>query len=386
MADPIKRVHYFDHQFLHADDFIDEQEYHIRLRRLHNAALHTWGIARGLDLSFKTGESRATVSEGVAVDVDGREIVLANSSPTPDLSSHKNKTVYITIAYSEKGTDPTTETGVSGETRMTEEPEIRVAEDPPVDPSQELILGRLKLDENAKITLKDEGEERNKRRLAGVIGGDLEARSLRLSLPDAARSQWPALSCGAAKRIDLTGSLSISGNVGTGTAEPKNPLSVSGGAAIGSGYADKTAPDNGLLVEGNVGIGTSDPKMELQVIGDIGLGSKEASLYAPGGFENLNLIRGTVAPDGGILGGQGYSVDHTGPGLYNITFRPAFSAKPTVVVTQQFPNEDNFSSVGGAVTDNCVVVAVSNTCCRIKTGNSERAADRRFHFVAIGPR
>jgi hypothetical protein len=267
MADPIKRVNYFDHQFLHADDFSDEQKYHISMRQHHNRLLHTWGIARGLDLSFKTGEPSATVSEGVAVDGNGREIVLAESRLTPDLSGYKNKTVYITIVYAEEETNLTNETGVSGNTRVTETPQIRVAEDPPVDPSQELILGRLMLDKNAKINGKDEGEEPHKRRLAGVIGGDLEVRCLRLSLPDAASSQWPALSCGAPGQVSLTGHLTVSGNLGLGTASPQSPLAVSGGAAIGSGYADQKAPDNGLLVEGNVGIGTTSPEATLDVVG-----------------------------------------------------------------------------------------------------------------------
>ena len=41
----VKRLHYFDHQFLRADDFADEQSYHLTLRRLHNQLLHSWGIA-----------------------------------------------------------------------------------------------------------------------------------------------------------------------------------------------------------------------------------------------------------------------------------------------------------------------------------------------------
>jgi hypothetical protein len=429
MADPIQRVHYFDHQFLHAADFIDEQQYHIRLRRLHNAALHTWGIARGLDLSFKTGESRATVSEGVAVDGNGREIVLAGSRLTPDLSGHKNEAVYITIAYSEKETDSTTETGVRGERRVTEEPEIRVAENPPVDPSQELILGRLTLDKDAKITRKDEGEEPNTRCLAGVIGGDLEARRLRLSLPDAASSQWPALSCSAASQVDLTGSLivtgnvgigtkpnsqsqltvkgasslegalsvteaadlkgglTVTGNVGIGTTEPKSPLSVSGGAAIGSGYADKRAPDNGLLVEGNVGIGKTSPEVALDVTGtlraDVATVGKDALpvVVSAESGECLRIIRGSVNANATIAAGRGFKVSRDAKeNRYLVDFGPAFSDKPVVVAA---------SNVERSLTrlETCLVEGVDKTGCRIFCFDVHSLApiEGPFQFVAVGP-
>jgi len=65
----------------------------------------------------------------------------------------------------------------------------------------------------------------------------------------------------------------VAGNVGIGTAAPKNKLDVAGGAVIGASYSGiKTAPPNGLLVQGNVGIGTSVPSgnLKLDVEGQIG--------------------------------------------------------------------------------------------------------------------
>ena len=41
MANITIRVHFFDHQFLHKEDFTAEQEYHIGKQRRHNKLLHT---------------------------------------------------------------------------------------------------------------------------------------------------------------------------------------------------------------------------------------------------------------------------------------------------------------------------------------------------------
>ena len=56
------------------------------------------------------------------------------------------------------------------------------------------------------------------------------------------------------------------GNIGIGTAAPKNKLDVGGSAAIGATYSGTSAgPANGLIVEGNVGIGTAGPGVKLDV-------------------------------------------------------------------------------------------------------------------------
>jgi hypothetical protein len=57
--------------------------------------------------------------------------------------------------------------------------------------------------------------------------------------------------------------------LGIGTsAAPLSTLDVSGGAAIGAGYAGVTAaPTNGAIIQGNVGIGTTSPMQSLDVNG-----------------------------------------------------------------------------------------------------------------------
>jgi hypothetical protein len=217
VAEPSKRVHYFDHQFLRAKDFTDEQDYHVGMRRLHSRMLHTWGIAEGgLKLSVDSGASRVDISEGVAVDGEGREIVLREDDQTPDLSGLAGKTIFITISYDQQETDATEETGVTGNTRWEEKPIIGISENAPRDPSQQLILGRATVvrREDGTISIEtDDGEEPNRRRAAGVVGGDMEMRSLALTDPDVISTQWPRMRLGAANRADLAGNLHVTGNI-----------------------------------------------------------------------------------------------------------------------------------------------------------------------------
>jgi len=77
MAD-IKRLHYFNHQFLVESDFTDEQQYHLVMRRRHNAALHDYGVADGLAVS-RSGDREITIQPGMAIDRGGRELVLLDS-------------------------------------------------------------------------------------------------------------------------------------------------------------------------------------------------------------------------------------------------------------------------------------------------------------------
>ena len=47
----VKRLNYYNSQFLKENDFNDEQLYHNQMRRFHNRALHTWGIVEGLEVA-----------------------------------------------------------------------------------------------------------------------------------------------------------------------------------------------------------------------------------------------------------------------------------------------------------------------------------------------
>lgn len=150
---PTKRLKYFTHQFLREQDFEAEQAYHIAMRRLHNRAVHGWGIVEGLAV-HKKNEKEITIDPGVAIDGQGREIVLTNQV-TRDLSSfERNSHTYITISYDETldDSDRYSSGGVEGYTRTTESPLVSERRHDPVKDGSVLTLARIRINENGNVS------------------------------------------------------------------------------------------------------------------------------------------------------------------------------------------------------------------------------------------
>ncbi len=96
----------------------------------------------------------------------------------------------------------------------------------------------------------------------------------------------------------------------------------------------------------------------------------------------LRVIRGTVDASGKRIAGSGFSVGKEG-NKWKISFNPDFGSTPTVIATQQHP-DNNTSKDGGNTRDNAVVVAVNKAWAYIKTGDGGGDHSwRRFHFIAI---
>lgn len=232
MFPPTKRMNYFDHQFLRVDDFRDEQAYHQGMRRAHNRMLHTPGVAHGLAVEDR--DSTLTVSPGVALDGQGREIVLdggAQLEVPPELAG---KTAWVTIAYGERPIDPTTETGVAGDRRWEEVPALRLDATAPSDPETRLVLGRVTIDTSGSVAAVDDGEGGARRRVAGPApGAELQVRSLAVQ-----------------------GGATVAGTLAVGGAAGDAPLHVPGGRAF--------ATTDGDL---KVGTGTNRLKVGVEVAG-----------------------------------------------------------------------------------------------------------------------
>ena len=80
MPNNIERLNYYEREHLRSFDFTAEQNYHLEMRRRLNIALHLWGIVDGLDVRkgniVPGAPDQFYITEGMAIDAYGREIVL----------------------------------------------------------------------------------------------------------------------------------------------------------------------------------------------------------------------------------------------------------------------------------------------------------------------
>jgi hypothetical protein len=100
-----KRPRHFDGRLLTAADFADEQAYLVKKHRLHQTALHGSGIVQGLQVQGTDAGNAVTVGAGLALDREGREIVVAAEALVP-VSPATALPAYVVVEYAERRTDP----------------------------------------------------------------------------------------------------------------------------------------------------------------------------------------------------------------------------------------------------------------------------------------
>src|SRR5258706_15190601 len=91
---------YYQGQLLLAEDFLEEQNYHIKARRHHSANLHGWGVVHGLTISREGAQSIA-VHLGFAVDKLGNEISLKNRQLIDLAEFRPNERLNVNLSYEE---------------------------------------------------------------------------------------------------------------------------------------------------------------------------------------------------------------------------------------------------------------------------------------------
>ena len=170
---------------------------------------------------------------------------------------------------------------------------------------------------------------------------------------------------------------------------PRQPMTATPLASVAAGLGSATAlPGGNVFSSGaqgisftgtnsNVGIGTTTPTQRLDVRGNIAMGNN-GELRAPGGEENLRIIRGDIrGSDGTIRNGSGFTFTRQGVGDYIVTFNTAFSLDPAVTATA-FTNGPNL---------NVILVGLSPGFVQFRVFNASGAlTDSNVHFIAIGPR
>ncbi|HYU79693.1 MAG TPA: hypothetical protein VEK56_11955 [Vicinamibacterales bacterium] len=143
-----ERPRYFTGQLLDQDDFRAEQSYHLEGRRRHAIEFHTPGVA-GLEVTVQ-GPRAVQISRGMAVDRNGREIVLRDAC-TIAVDPVPNGSAYVTIEYSESDDPPGASSEATENARTTEYAVLRIASTPPVPDGPALQLARVPFDKAGNL-------------------------------------------------------------------------------------------------------------------------------------------------------------------------------------------------------------------------------------------
>ena len=170
---PLDRLNYYNGQRLEAADLKLEQQYHIRVRRWLNKSLYTTGIARGLEvIKDPVNLGNVFVRPGMALDVEGREIILldqkvmpAIGNPTPVGGQVDGN--YLIIQYNEQATEieqngcvtrPSKKKGRDGSTLawggpaiLRAEPILGWTDTLPDENSGKIVLAQVELDSQCHV-------------------------------------------------------------------------------------------------------------------------------------------------------------------------------------------------------------------------------------------
>ncbi len=208
----IMRMKYFDGLLLKEDDLNLDQNYHMRLHRLHNGYFHDWGIVDGLEVTPVAGYLQVKVSPGYAIDrtldedlndMVGRDIWICENHPDNliNLSNQPiNQDRYITVIYKDdpdKVSDKETEKVEDTEKYIWERGIINYKEKENLgNPSEEIILARIRIIEEAgqkKIVIDDKEADGTQLRKYAVSKGDSQ-EFRKISVGDKGKSLLPYIS------------------------------------------------------------------------------------------------------------------------------------------------------------------------------------------------
>src|SRR5262249_14892043 len=215
-------------------------------------------------------------------------------------------TLFITIAYGEQPTDPTTEAGGPGNTRITETPNLSFSKTAPADTSMTLILARVPRTATGLGPV--DGSDR--RQAGTVVGDNLTISTLTLRKDGVAQPNWPALSCSAANQAAFNSGLAVNGSVGIGPGAPNRNLTISGAGTTGTYANIKNASNEVLLGVDTVAALATMTASDLQIRtsnvtrvvvgsdGNVGIGARAAR----GALEVSTMVGNTTGVFGKDLG------------------------------------------------------------------------------------
>ena len=94
------RNNFFDGRFLTAEDLAREQDYFREKQKLHNRALHGFGVVYGLDVSQRPG--KLVITAGLGIDCQGNEIVVDEPVELCFPQTVADSSTYLSLRYHEQ--------------------------------------------------------------------------------------------------------------------------------------------------------------------------------------------------------------------------------------------------------------------------------------------
>lgn len=424
-----RRVHYFTGQLLDASDFTAEQTYHMEMRRRLNRFVHGAGVVGDVGLRVrKEADRKLRIGAGVAIDAQGREIVLV-ADRVVDLDAVKAKpgtTVFLALAYEQtldlEVRDAGTKSAVNHR-RTAEIPRIDFVDKKPPDGGDTIVLAAITVDAGGNVAEVDNT-------LRGFAGSVIDPKSeptvRKLTVTsdqkvggklDVGGGVEVGASLGVGADLRAGANLRVAGNAELGGNVSARTLAVAAGADVASGLKVQGVCDlrsnaqigGSLAVAAKVSVG-ADAQVggnlavaakgsvggDLQVSGNLTVTAAQLPVVTSDQGQSLRIIHGMVLDNARPIAGSGYIVSKppNRPGIFDILFRPFFASRPSACVTQIFPAPDLEKVAGVALAqndggdprDNAVIVGIDHTMMRIKVGGATGIpADRHFSFIVVGP-
>ncbi|MCP2729237.1 hypothetical protein [Limnofasciculus baicalensis] len=268
-----KRPNYFAGQYLLEEDFQDEQQYHIDRQRWHHHLLHISGIAEGLKVEKGDGNLVVNISEGSAIDIQGRQIILLNPPNLPNTvvnlteifsnnnAAIPNGTYTLYIGYDEQKTDQQNAgDDITDSRRWQEKPKFQLSLD---NLTASIPLAKVTISNAVIDTINNSVRVYSGLRLPSY-DGEITLRAQKGENKSLAELNGS---------LNIAGTFSVIGNVGIGTTNPPTEkLEISGGNLKVSGGDLKVTGNmsaTNATLTGNVGIGTTPGTQKLEVSGNI---------------------------------------------------------------------------------------------------------------------
>lgn len=194
---------YFDGLFLGSEDFSLEQNYNIRMRRLHNRHLHTNGIVHGLEVEGVENTREVIIKPGFALDryfdsdsseETSRELIIKSNLTViiPSNSQPQGGSLYLWIYYKEQKADQVEERGGNEPIHWMETVGYEISVIRPIDDNLNVILARIQLDDQGFLHSESidytDGNGHSIRTYSGFSGKRVETATLTLSDPDISES------------------------------------------------------------------------------------------------------------------------------------------------------------------------------------------------------